>query len=178
MKRFVSLWIMIILGISAVDAANKTHLGQKIEDHIMLTSDFVDPGEAPCGGLSFKDRAFFQVFPNGTRSESPFQLASGRLVITDVEWSVIGTALGESLLPNQTLRLSISLGDGPPVFQSELTVDADSAEGRPGKSEYATTGFVVAPGVAICPDANELTHSGFLVVRIEHIKLRGYVIGD
>ena len=176
MKRFVSLWIMIMLSISAVEAANKTHLGQKIEDHIMLTSDFVD--EAPCGGLSFENKAFFQVFPNGTHSESPFQLASGRLVITDVEWSVFGTVLGDPLLPNQTLRLSISLGDGPRVFQSELTVDADSAEGRPGKSEYAATGFVVAPGVAICPDANELTHSGFLGVRIEHIVLRGYVIAD
>jgi hypothetical protein len=57
-------------------------------------------------------------------------------------------------------------------------VDADSAEGRPGKSEYATTGFVVAPGVAICPHANQLTDSGFVGVTIERIVLRGYVIAD
>lgn len=177
MKKAVSIWIMLMLGISALEAAPKSHLGQNIANHIMLISDSVEPGDAPCESLPFENRAFFQVFPNGTRSESPFQLASGRLVVTDVEWSVSGTVLGDPLSPAQTLRLTIRLGSNV-VFQSALTLDADSAAGRPGKSEYATTGFVVGPGVAICPSADQLDQSGFIGVRIERIVLRGYVIGE
>ena len=181
MKKAVSIWILTMFSVSALEAAEKSHLGQRIDKHVMLISDLVEPGEGPCGGASFRDRAFFQVFPNGTKSESPFQLTTGKLVITDVEWSVSRTALGDPLPPGRTLRLSIFLGspdDGSRVFQSELTVDADSAGGRPGKSEYATTGFVSAPGVALCPNADALTDSGVLVVRIERIILRGYVIED
>jgi hypothetical protein len=178
MKKVVSLWIMIMLSISAVEAVDKSHLGQKIEDHIMLTSDPFEPGEGPCGAMALQDIAFFQVFPNGTRSESPFQLASGKLlVITDVEWGVQGTLFGGDLLPGRTLRLLISVGNQI-VFQSALTLDADSAAGRPGKSEYLTTGFVVGPGVPMCAFASEVTKTGSITAGINLLLLRGYVIAE
>ena len=96
-----------MLSISAVEAASKSHLGQKIDDHIMLVSDSVETGEGPCENSSFVDKAFFQVFPNGTKSESPFQLSSGRLVITDIEWSVFDLVTDNPLIPSRTLRLSV-----------------------------------------------------------------------
>ena len=178
MKKGFSLCILTILSVSAGEAADKSHLGQKIDKHVMLIGEFVPSGEGPCANASFDDKAFFQVFPDGTKSDSPFQFASGKLVITDVDWSVQRTVLGDPLIPGRTLRLTIFLGAGAPVFQSELTVDANSAGGRPGKSESATTGFVVAPGVAICPGAALADDSGFVAARIERIILRGYVIGD
>ena len=96
MKKIVSvLFIILIAAASNAAAGKKSHLGQDIQNHIMLVSDFVAPGEGPCVGASFENKAFFQVFPDGTTSESPFQLASGRLVITDVEWSVSGYSLME-----------------------------------------------------------------------------------
>jgi hypothetical protein len=181
MKKILSLlFIILIAAASNAAAGKKSHLGQDIPNHVMLVSGFVDPAEAPCEGGSFENRAFFQVFPDGTKSESPFQLASGRLVITDVEWSVSGTVLGDPLPVGKSLRLQIFLGAGfeGGVFSSELTVDENSATGRPGKSEYATAGFVVGPGVTICPSAVATDIAGSILARIERVVLRGYVMED
>src|SRR5262245_61253527 len=73
-------------------AAQVSHLGQDISDHVVLR-DSTLAGRATdmclSATVSFKDRAFFRVFPDGTQAADPFMVPAGRLlVITDVEWSV------------------------------------------------------------------------------------------
>ena len=102
------------------------------------------------------------------------------LVITDVEWAAYGGPLGTNpLAQGDTLRLQIALATSTSaarVFTSRgITLDADTASGRPGTSEQLTAGFVVGPGVFICPSANQEAPSSGASAYIDYIILRGYL---
>ena len=171
------------LALSPTYAATLTHLMQPTTAaHVVLVDKSLSGGSKACGTLSFQDRAFFQVFPDGTVSPEPFAVPREQnLVITDVEWAAYGGPLGTvSLAPGNTLRLLIVLGTPgavPPVFMSRgITLDADSASGRPGSSEQLTAGFVVGPGALICPVASQASPSFVATAYIDRIILRGYLI--
>jgi hypothetical protein len=160
-----------------------SHLGQSIQDHVTLV-DREHPGETKCDTNSFENRAFFRVSPEGKVEAKPFSVPKGRLlVVTDVEWSAYGGPNDTiDLKPDRTLRLTIHVGnanqisDNPVVFMSALTLDQAAAQGRPGRSEYCTAGFVVASGRRICPNVWATQPDGGWVAFIERIILRGYLI--
>jgi hypothetical protein len=167
----------------AYAAPPPTHLNQPaITDHVMLVDQAIAGGSKICGTLSFRDRAFFQAFPDGTISPTPFEVPEGSsLVITDVEWAAYGGPLGTSpLAAGNTLRLQIALAvptSSVQVFSSRgVTLDTFSATGRPGTSEQLTAGFVVNQRVTICPTVSQVTPSFVATSYIDYIYLRGYVI--
>jgi hypothetical protein len=133
-----------------------------------------------CNNLSFQNRAFFRANPNGSVSSAPFRLATGQyLVVTDVEWSAYGGPLGTvNLLQGKSLRLAIALTQGQTstnvFFSRSITLDADTATGRPGSSEQLTAGFVVGSGATICPSVVQTTPSYGATSYIDEIVLRGY----
>jgi hypothetical protein len=172
-----------LLALSPAHAATLTHLMQPTTGaHIVLVDRPLPGGSKVCNTLSFQDRAFFRLFPDGTLSPEPFEVPRElNLVITDVEWAAYGGPLGtSSLSPGNTLRLEIALSaltGNPRVFLSRgITLDADTATGRPGTSEQLTAGFVVGPGAPICPMATQASPSFLAVAYIERIILRGYLI--
>jgi hypothetical protein len=62
------------------------------------------------------------------------------------------------------------------VFTSRgITLDSDTATGRLGTSEQLTAGFVVGPGVFICPSVNQEAPSSGAAAYIDYIMLRGYL---
>jgi hypothetical protein len=160
-----------------------THLGQDVDDHVVLVA-LEHKGGSSCDTLSFKEKALFRVLPDGEVEPKPFKVPKGRfLVVTDVEWSSYGGPNGTNdLKANRTLRLSIHIGnnkqisDNPSVFQSSLTIDQATMGGRPGKSEYLTAGFVVAAGTRICPNVVQAEPDFFATVFIDTLILRGYLL--
>jgi hypothetical protein len=178
--KALTLAVFTALAVALSPAAAVTHLVQPVAaTHVTLVDG--PSGPNPCGTLSFLDRSFFRVFPNATTSALPFVVPPGRnLVVTDVEWSAYGGPLGTSpLVAGRTLRLKIFLVAGASsgqVFSSRgITLDSNSAAGRPGSSEQLTAGFVVGPGVSICPVVNQEDPSFGAAVFIDGIVLRGYL---
>ena len=154
------------------------HLGQKIEEHVMLVS-VPGPPNNFCGTNSFRDREFHQVFPDGTRDPSPFSVPAGRLlVITDVEWNAFGGPNGTNVLAaNSTLVFQLAVGNNV-VMSSYVPLDANSANGRPGTSEHMTTGIVAAPGARICPFVTQTQPASGAAAFLDQVYLRGYLIDD
>jgi hypothetical protein len=178
--RTLTLAVFTALAVALSPAAAVTHLVQPVAaNHVTLVDG--PSGPNPCGTLSFQNRSFFRVLPNATMSTLPFVVPQGRnLVVTDVEWSAYGGPLGTvPLAVGTTLRLKIFLVAGASsgqVFSSRgITLDANSAAGRPGSSEQLTAGFVVGPGVSICPYVYQETPSFGASVYIDGIILRGYL---
>jgi hypothetical protein len=162
-------------------AAENTVYLEKGRAHVVLVNGVVPAGTGVCLTGSFDDRAFFRAFPDGTVSQAPFRVPRGKfLVITDVEWSV-NADFGPPV-PGRTLVLDIVLGTGlfpaiTTVFQSRVvTLDADTAAGRPGASDHLSTGFVVGPGVPICPLAAQRDASLERSLPLDRIILRGYLV--
>ena len=153
-----------------------SHLGQKINEHVMLIDVFGPPNNF-CSTVSFTDREFHRVFPDGTRDPIPFDVPAGRLlVLTDVEWNAYGGPNGTNILSaNSTLVFQLAVGNNV-VMSSYVPLDADSANGRPGKSEHMTTGIVVAPGARICPIAGQVQPSSVAASFLDRVFLRGYTI--
>ena len=162
-------------------AAQVSHQGQDINEHVVLRDGgLTGRFEAVCPATaSFKDKALFRVWPDGTRAAEPFSVAAGkRLVITDVEWTVDSTATGLSLTPGDTVRTRLQIGSGATftsVFLSR-TVEVGPAGGYVSGSEQLTTGVVVAPNTAICPNSAEFGTGIVKSVRLLEIVLRGYLI--
>ena len=172
--------VFTLWAIALSPAVAVTHLGQTtVGPHVTLVDGSSGPNT--CGTLSFQNRSFFRVFPNATKSATPFVIPKGHhLVITDVEWSAYGGPLGTNpLAAGNTLRLKIFLAagsSGAQVFSSRgITLDSNTAAGRPGTSEQLTAGFVVGPGVSICPAVYQESPSSGASVYIDGIILRGYL---
>jgi hypothetical protein len=177
-NRYLSIFglsILLMLGLSVlpIEAKSLSHLDQKIEEHVMLVSDFVPAEEGPCSGISFSGKDFFRVFPDGTESSTPFRVPSGQnLVITDVEWSVFNQFFQTGF--NVSLSIFIGNFEGPRVFHSFVTVDANN--GRAAKSEYSTAGFIVGEGEFVCPTSSLIHPDGNVTMTIADVILRGYLI--
>src|SRR5688572_11926137 len=101
--RATNTWVCVVVAAVALAgqpaAAQTSHQGQDISDHVVLR-DGSHGGRVesvcPITG-SFKDRALFRVWPDGTRASEPFTVpAARRLVITDVEWTVDALVSGLS----------------------------------------------------------------------------------
>jgi hypothetical protein len=181
LKINVLFCVLLLGGFMSSTAKATTHLIQPGSvRHITLTGGASGPNV--CGSLSFLNRSFFQSFPNGTQDSTPFVVPANRkLIVTDVEWSAYGGPLGTNpLSPGRTLRLMIALTQtgsaAAQVFVSRgITLDNYSATGRPGSSEQLTAGFVVEPGVSICPVAIQEEPTFGASVFIDRIILRGYL---
>lgn len=162
-------------------AAQVSHLGQNVSDHVVLRDGslagrYVDD---VCTSGSFKGRGLFRVSPDGTLASAPFTVPAGRrLVITDVDWTVSGTTLGLSLAPGATVRTRIQIGNGSTlttVFLS-ATVQVESGGTYVAGSEQLTAGFVVAPNTSICPSAVEFSSGALISANLIEFTLRGYLI--
>ena len=162
-------------------AAQVSHLGQNISDHVVLRAGVLSGRyvDDVCTSGSFQGKGLFRVSPDGTLASAPFTVPAGRrLVITDVDWVVSGTTLGLSLTPGATVRTRIQIGSGSiltTVFQSG-TVPVDSAGTYVAGSEQLTTGFVVAPNTSICPNSVEFSSGALIAANLIEFVLRGYLI--
>ena len=162
-------------------AAQISHQGQDISDHVVLRDGSLGGrGLAVCPpNASFKDKALFRVFPDGTRASDPFTVPPGRqLVITDVEWTVNGLSQGPSLTAGATVRTRLQIGSDMTfdhVFLSR-TVQVGSERGHVSGNEGLTTGFVVAPNTTICADSAEFSSNTVRSARLVELVLRGYLI--
>ena len=162
-------------------AAQISHQGQDISEHVVLRDGSVSGrGETGCPSTaSFKDRALFRVFADGTRASDPFLVPAARqLVITDVEWTVDALATGFPLVPGETVRTRLQIGSGTTfntVFLSR-TVEVGSERGNVSGSEQLTTGFVVASNTVICPGSAEVGSNTTKSARLLELVLRGYLI--
>jgi hypothetical protein len=162
-------------------AAQISHQGQDISEHVVLRDgSLTGRVEAVCPPTaSFKDRALFRVWPDGTRASEPFTVPGGRqLVITDVEWTVDALAGGLPLTPGETVRTRLQIGSGMTfntVFLSR-TGEVGSERGHVSGSEQLTTGFVVASNTAICPGSTEFSSGTVKSARLIELVLRGYLI--
>jgi len=162
-------------------AAQISHQGQDISDHVILRDGSLSGrGLAVCPpNASFKDKALFRVFPDGTRASDPFTVPPGRqLVITDVEWSVNGLSQGPSLTPGATVRTRLHIGSDMTFDQVFLsrTIQVGSERGNVSGNEQLTTGFLVAPNTTICPDSAESGSNTLRSARLVELVLRGYLI--
>jgi hypothetical protein len=173
--RILSLVALIVLAACVLPVeAKPTHLAQKIQDHVMLVAAVVPEEDEPCSGISFSGFDLFRVFPDGTKSPTPFRVPSGKiLVITDVEWSVDGLQL-MPLVTGSMAELRFRIGDGPLVFQSSVVVQAESRIA--GKNEYLATGILVGENALICPEAILWEGVNSLDPSIRILILRGYLI--
>jgi hypothetical protein len=159
-----TLLIAAVVGLAADAGAATTHMGQKIEDHVVLTMP--SPG-ASCPAV------LHRVKLDGTLFEQPFHLPVNRaLVVTDVDWSAFP---GEFSDPGDSVRLQIMLRQvaphAVPSFQSSSIIRG--RVGVPGSSEQLTTGFVVGAGATICAIAGDGLQSE---AQVETLVLRGYLI--
>jgi hypothetical protein len=162
-------------------AAQISHQGQVISDHVVLRDESLSGRGLPVcpPTASFKDKALFRVFPDGTRASVPFTVPAGRLlVVTDVEWTVNGLSSGPSLTAGATVRTRLSIGSDSTfdhVFLSR-TVEVGPERGYVSGSEQLTTGFVVAPSTTICADSAEFGSNTIRSARLIELVLRGYLI--
>ena len=126
-------------------AAQISHQGQDISDHVVLRDGSLSGRGLPVcpPTASFKDKALFRVFPDGTRASDPFTVPPGRqLVITDVEWTVNGLSRAP-LTPGATVRTRLQIGSDMTFDQVFLsrTVEVGSERGDVSGNEQLTTGF-------------------------------------
>jgi hypothetical protein len=162
-------------------AAQISHQGQPISDHVVLRDGSLSGRGLPVcpPTASFKDKALFRVFPDGTRASDPFTVPPGRqLVVTDVEWTVNGLSSGPSLTPGATVRTRLQIGSDMTFDQVFLsrTVEVGSERGYVSGSEQLTTGFAVAPNTTICADSAEFGSNTIRSARLVELVLRGYLI--
>jgi hypothetical protein len=164
-----------------VAAAQVSHLGQNVADHVMLRSGtpsgrFVSTCPVPA---SPQGMVLFRVWPDGTRESESFTVPSGRLlVITDVEWTVMNRTNGGALTAGATVRFRLQIGSGTTfssVFLSP-TVEVGSERAAVSGSEQLTTGIAVGPNTTICPSAVEFIPNGFASAWVNELVLRGYLI--
>lgn len=183
---------VLLLTLSApfglAEGAALTHLGQKPDQHVVLISGYVQSGNGKCTqSASFKDRAFYRVFADGTQATEPFVVPPKRyLVITDLEWSAYGGSGGNDLSPftaGNSLHMDLwllnpDLGDlYQHVFSSApLVLDANAATAILGGSEHMTSGILVGPSVNICPSASQRQRNFGATAYIDNVILHGYLI--
>jgi hypothetical protein len=162
-------------------AAQLSHQGQDIGDHFVLRDGSLSGRvESDCPATaSFKGRALFRTWPDGTQASDPFTVPAGRqLVITDVEWTVDALATGLPLTTGDTVRTRLQIGSGATfnsVFLSR-TVEVGAGRGAVSASEQLTTGFVVASNTAICPGSAAFGSNTVKSARLIELVLRGYLI--
>jgi hypothetical protein len=173
--RILGLSVLLVLAAFTLPVeAKPTHLGQKIQDHVMLVAAVVPEEDEPCSGVSFSGLDLFRVFPDGAKSPTPFRVPNGKiLVITDVEWSVDALLL-MPLVTGSMAELRLTIGDGPIVFQSSVVVQAESRIA--GKNEHSTTGIQVGENALICPEAIIWEGVDSLDPSIRIFLLHGYLI--
>jgi hypothetical protein len=165
-----------LLALPGVSRAGKTHLLQKPESLVVLTSISAS-GVDQCNSY-WTDKVLARVQPDGSAGTEEFVVPAGStLVVTDIDW-----VTGES--PNNFSQgtvqyFAISLGGGfhPAVFRTATLIDASvAAAGVTAGSISLTTGFEVPPGVPICPTATSNTSSLVAANSVTSLILRGYLV--
>lgn len=176
MKQFAAIAFTLAVLVPA-GAAAQTHMGVASADQVMLISGgALDP--EPCS-LSFKGRALFQLHPDGKKDTEPFVVPEGRvLVVTEVEWG----AFVDSSLAGYTLNLSISLTSPEnwyhTLFKSSSVTVPYKGSIDLGTSDQLTDGFLVKDVSKMCLSTSATDGSGFVVVEISEIVLRGYLMDE
>jgi hypothetical protein len=160
----------------AAASAGKSHLLQKPESHVVLTSTSAT-GVDQCGS-GWVDRVFAEVGPDGTVAAQEYVVPQGHvLVVTDVDWRTHEGS--NSFVSGQLHLFSITLGPfpNPEVFEVATPVDATlAAAGVAAGSASLTTGFRVHPGVPICPLAASITSGSGASNLVASVILRGYLL--
>jgi len=183
MRHTTALACVVAAVASAGDpaAAQISHLGQHISDHVVLRDGAVSGRAEPdCPSTaSFNNKALFRVWPDGTQASVPFTVPAARqLVITDVEWNVDALSSGFPLIPGDTVRTRLRIGSGTtftPVFLSR-TVEVGAESSPVAGTEQSTAGVVVASNTLICPSASAVSSGVVRSARLLELVLRGYLI--
>jgi len=80
MKKIALLFLLPFLMPVEAKPESATHLGQKIQDHVMLVVRAVPEHESPCRAqASFQEIDIFRVSPNGNVSSTPFGYLSEKV---------------------------------------------------------------------------------------------------
>ena len=162
-------------------AAQLSHQGQNVTEHVVLRDGSLSGRAASAcpASASFKDRALFRVYPDGTRASETFTVPAARqFVITDVEWTVDALSTGLSLTPGGTVRTRLQIGSGATftsVFLSR-TVEVGAERGAVSGADQLTTGVAVGSNTAICPGSTEFGSNVVRSARLLELVLRGYLI--
>jgi hypothetical protein len=169
--------VVALVAVPGASRAGKSHLLQKPESFVLLTT-IGAAGVDQCDG-NWANKVFAEVRPDGTVSSTEFVVpADSVLVVTDVDWIVAETPANYVVGQVATFWLTLGSGGvGTPVFQTASPIDA-SIEGAGifAGSASLTTGFRVGPGVPICPKGLALTGNGGSSNTVSSVTLRGYLI--
>jgi hypothetical protein len=165
-----------------------THLGQaSVASHVTLIAKLIPNGSPAnkCNTASFEGQDLYRVYADGTTDSKPFTVPNGHyLVVTDVEWAAQGGVNGMTgpLAANRSLVLEIDLrkpgfsGSGNSVYTSPgIWVYPALVEGVLGDTDHLASGFVVGPGVSICPQAYETKQLSGKAAKLFRIQLHGYL---
>jgi len=154
-----------------------SHLGQKVADHVVLVSQFTETPQQCSFPVKIE---LLRLLASGTLTK--FEIPAGRaLVVTDVDWLAQRPDGSQTFSPGTSVSASIRLEAGPQTswaaFRSRsIPITEETKRALPGASEQLTTGFVVGPGVVICPLAQHLDVSGGGGANLLELILRGYLI--
>jgi hypothetical protein len=182
-----SLFALALGAAMSATAQAGTHLGQQgASTHVTLIAKPIPSGSPAnkCNTASFEGQDLYRVLSDGSTASTPFTVPSGHyLVVTDVEWSAQGAVLSTvaPLAPNRSLVLEINLykpgasGTGNSVYMSPgIWVYPALVDGVLGDSDHMTSGFIVGPGVSICPQAYETKQFSSNAAKLTRILLHGY----
>jgi len=164
-------------------AGQDTHLGVPVKDMVTLQ---MRPGSpSRCFG---DDIVMRRISPGLTVSGRPFEVPFGRvLIVTDVEWLAAppSTELPHTVGGGLSLRISATAGGGvfETLFRSaSIPITEANKYAYLGTSEHLTTGFVVGPGVDLCPVAQSRKSppgaSRANIVDDGEVTVRGYLVDN
>ena len=143
----------------------------------MVLTSIVSAGADECGS-NWVDHVLAEIGPDGTAASAAFVVPAGYvLVVTDLDWRTWGSPSG--FLQGRVHVFSISLGPfpNPPVFRTGILIDADLASaGIWTGSASLTTGFLVHPGVPICPHAVSEASGFGSANSVLALTVRGYLV--
>jgi hypothetical protein len=160
-----------------VDASAKTHFGQPLQNHVMLT--WVAPGNQ--NTICAPNKEFRRLFPNGTFSNEAFVVPQGQtLVVTDAD---IGFTAGSG----RTFQLgSVVYGmvaadtqktSSLVPFRSAGTLITNHDSVAVSVSASLGSGALIGAGRQVCARAESLGISGgFVDFEVETATVRGYLI--
>lgn len=174
---------IVVAMISTAQAA--THLQQPTSaTHVtLLTKEAVRGSPSNCPNGWLKGQNFFRVRADGTSDAAGFVVPNGQtLVVTDIEWLARGgRELRAPFVPDVGLRMDIFLvksgADGNVVYSSPtVDVDAKHVDAVLGGTDHLIAGFVVGPGVSICPSTTQYDATSSISVKTQRVILHGYLI--
>lgn len=160
-----------------VDASAKTHFGQGLQSHVMLT--WVAPGNQDT--VCTPNKEFVRLFPDGTISNEPFVVPQGQmLVVTDADMTFT-PGLGKTF---QLGTVVYGMLSADPQKESTLVPHRTAGVLITNQNSQAVAvssnlgaGVLIGAGRQACVRAQSLSNlGGFIQFEVESASLRGYLI--